>query len=304
MKNVILDTDFGTDPGDMGGVLIALAMHKAKLINLLGIINSTSVDKAPGAVSAACHSFGLSNIPVGTWKGASIIGGYVANNWTDQAYDNVAFPRTGGLAATFEDCLTLYQRLLTENSKVTIVALGGGNALNQLLVASPTLCSTKVFELLWAAGHYPIGAAEYNIGSLDYPSAAAVMSNWPTKITYSGYEVGLGVFASGALQFEYTNADVGRFAYNAIAPTGRDSWDQMPFFWLVYGRSLFRTVSGSNVGLPSSGNTWTTSPSGKDQYIVKTLGNTAYAWMVNAWMGYSRSGVLPSWKYGHGIVSI
>lgn len=57
--------------------------------------------------------------------------------------------------------------------------------------------ASKVSELVIMGGEYPFGH-EFNFSGYNITATAEVVSKWPGKVTFSGFEMGEGVY-SGAL---------------------------------------------------------------------------------------------------------
>lgn len=304
-KNIILDTDFSTDVGDAAALTMCLALHKMGAFNIVGIVVSTSLPKAPGAVDAFCTAFGVTGIKIGCWKGAAI-DATVAVDWAATIYDE--FSHTLGLASTVDDGLTVYQDALTAHDDVTIIALGGANSLSELLAASPSLVSSKVSELVWMCGDYPSSAAEHNIG-LAAAAASDVFDNWPTQITYTGYTIGNIANCGNILVTDMGLSDIATRAFtvwnSGVSGGRRPIWDEQPVLWAAFGASCFDTVRGSNAASGATGNAFTASAAGKDQYC--TLGNSDgahQAGLINALLVYPRSGSLSAWSRGRSVVML
>lgn len=292
MRKIILDTDFSTDAGDAICLAYAAIMHRIGMVQLLGVVVSSSNEKAAGAVSAILKSFGLSNIPVGQWQGASRDSGG-PGTWVGPLYDN--FPRYVGLRSSAEDGRALYQRLLAENSGVDIVAVGGATSLDDLLTASPSLAAS-VRELSWMAGDSPSAVSEFNI-AFDPAAADRVMRNWPGTIIYSGYTIGTGMWSAGNVRRFFSITDATFYAMvQHGSGFGRDSWDNNALLWTVYGQKLFGLERGSNVG-NGNGNTWTKTTAGKDAYITRKFPNHVYVHVQNTLLIAARDATqFPAWQ--------
>lgn len=304
MKNIIFDTDFSSDIDDCGDLLLLLGLHKVGAINLIGVVISSSNNKSPGVVNAICTYMGFPSIPIGCWKGApNDTANQGPGTWVGPTYDN--YPHAYGLASTVEGSLSLYQRLIANSpGRVTIIATGGAPALNELMAASPTLVAT-VRELVWACGSYPIGSGEFNI-NYDVPAATAIMANWPTPITYSGYENGVNIITGGNLTYEFASNEIRRYAYSLhwTGGAGRSAWGQQAVLWAVFGSSMFNTVKGSNAVVAVSANSFTQSANGKDQFTVMALAETTYGAIINNYISMPAASSPTAWKYGRSLLKI
>lgn len=299
MRTVILDTDFSTDVGDAICLSLAAAMHKLGMIDLLGVVVSSSNEKAAGAVSAVLQSFGL-YIPIGQWAGAGRDSGG-PGTWVGPLYD--VFPRYVNLRASAEDARALYQRLLKGRAGVDIVALGGATSIDDLLTASPELVASSVGEMSWMVGDTPSSVSEFNI-AFDQSAAGRVMSNWPTRIVYQGYTIGNGMISAGNLRNVFTASDPTYYAMTQHGSSyGRDSWDCLPLLWTVYREALFGLRWGSNVA-SGNGNTFVESTAGKDAYVTRSFSNRVYVHVQNALLQLARSASsVTTWPTGFAVLA-
>lgn len=295
---IILDTDFSTDPGDAFALVEAIQLHKMGLIDLRGVIVSSSNTKAPGAVSAYMVALNVS-LPVAALQGLERDPEVEGNgDWVGHVYDN--YTRTLGLANTVPDSTQTYTELLeaADDGSVTILALGGATCVDLLLTDDSSLVTAKVKELVWFAGDYPSAVSEFNIG-FDTAAAGRVMTNLPSVITYVGLTECLNVRSANNLRLDLGSTDIVRktlevFDANALAYYGNVAYDDMTLMWALLRRSAFSEIRGTNA-VVSGGNSFTASTSGKDAYVQRSWSNAQYVSIMNSLLAGSRTTPVATW---------
>jgi inosine-uridine nucleoside N-ribohydrolase len=138
-----------------------------------------------------------------------------------------------------ESALTLLRRLLAGSTeKVTIVQVGFSTNLAALLDSPPDtvspltgaeLVKSKVALLSAMAGNFADLKPEYNV-KLDIPAARIVFGRWPTRVIFSGFEIGRDlVYPAQSIErdFAYTDWHPVAFSYRAYnkMPYNRPTWD-------------------------------------------------------------------------------
>jgi len=201
---IILDTDMYSD-FDAGGAEVALLagalMGKDNVI-AMGLnsrfnIPAVSTDSWR-CVAAIAQFYGYPNIPIAS---------DVPDDGPDPATNNFIGP-CGALASPTtpapQGVVQTYRQALVSqpDGSVVIVETGYEENLQALLDSPPDsispldgsqLIAQKVKELVIMGGGYPSSTGENNFEG-NAGAARAVTANWPTKIVYSGYEVGSNVF--------------------------------------------------------------------------------------------------------------
>jgi inosine-uridine nucleoside N-ribohydrolase len=143
------------------------------------------------------------------------------------------------------------------------------------------LVAKKVKYLSAMAGEFPTGE-EYNVRA-DAASSVIVFEQWPTRIVFSGYEIGVKIpngkrlVASGIdtpcreaymVCFRQDSID----ASNGIKSWAGDlakSWDQTSVLVAAYGVDrYFNTVKGRITVTNSGRNGWEDDPKGKHEYLT------------------------------------
>ena len=157
------------------------------------------------------------------------------------------------------------------------------------------LISRKVRRLVVMGGGYPSYAGENNLAG--NPTAAAdVAANWPTKVVYSGIEVGNAVFAGSSMDSAQQLSSPVRAAFDAYAGPGNGLtlYDPTAVYHAVRpGDSLLTEVGpGQNVVNASSGaNAFTLG--GGDQYYLSLTNAGSLDSTLESLLDVLPSGVSP-----------
>mgnify|MGYP000104858396 CR=1 FL=1 len=320
IRNLIVDTDYNTDVGDVGAVSVALSAHRIGWVNLLGFIVNTSYSKVPGAVNAHATWWGLSSgLVYGCWKGFSHEATAPSNNVPGYLYDN--FPHALGLANTVTDSTVAYRTMLASarDGSVDICSIGFMMCLSALLdspadsISSLTgaqLVAAKVGTLYVMGGVYPSGS-EYNFMGASYSIAnvcattANVCSNWPTPIRYIGFE--LGTFTAGGT-FGRPTTDFVSAAYTTSTSTsGNTAWDEQCILAAIQNCSDFSLTYGSNAVNSSTGaNVFSASASGKDAFLRRTVPDAQMQAKLNKLISVTVTSnpILSSWDGAPGLLQV
>jgi inosine-uridine nucleoside N-ribohydrolase len=273
---LIIDTDIFGDADDAGALAIANALQDNGNVKVLGVMVDTTSRWGAPAVDAINTYYGHGNIPVGTRKpnddstSRSNYAQYLAQNFPNAMKD-------GTKAA---DAVGLYRKLLASqpDHSVVIAAIGPATNLANLLNSAPDefspligseLVANKVTLMSMMGGQYPSGF-EFNF--YDDPKAAArVVHDWPTRMVFSGYEVGEHIKTGSALTGTSTANPV-RKAYEIYAGTGNNisSWDPTAVYFAGLGTNgVFNlSAAGSNRIASDGANQWQSSPVKDQQHLV------------------------------------
>jgi hypothetical protein len=196
---------------------------------------------------------------------------------------------------TYVDAVIVYRRALVGAIKpVDIISVGFLNNL-QALLQSPAdgispltglqLVTAKVRHLWLMGGQYPTGT-EYNFSNNAAAIAASgyVTANWPTPITYAGFEIGSSVLTGSNLNGLAASDLLAQALVDANYVGGRASWDAMNTLIGIIGdpaRAGYATVTGSNAVDGSGANTFTPNISGRDRYVVKMQSDSSFQTQIN-----------------------
>ena len=281
---LIVDTDLFSDADDVGALATAFALQlkgEAKVI-AIGLNTRTSrpavATNSWKCAAAVAQFYGAGNVPIGS---------DMPDNGT--AVNTIDFIRPCAQLASPstpapDTAVNVFRRALVgqPDGSVVIAEAGYSENLSNLLNSPPdsisslsgrALIAQKVKTLVIMAGGYPSRSGENNL--IGNPAAAQnVAANWPTKIVWSGYEVGDAVHTGNTISTTHPANSPVRVAYEAFV--GPKNWIYSYDLTAVYhavrpGDSLLKEVGpGKNVVNSNGSNTFT-SGSG-NQYYLK-LGN-------------------------------
>jgi hypothetical protein len=301
--HLILDTDISTDVDDVGALALANASQDNGKVDLLAVMVDTASKWGAPAVDAINTYYGHSNIPIGTLKPTDDSTYPIAPNYTKYLTQHFRNSVKDGNKAP--DAVKLYRKILAKqpNHSVTIASVGFLINLSNLLDSGPDqysrldgfdLVAQKVKELDVMGGGYPVSEyqgtkfAEWNFagpaeGGGSGPAATQnVVGNWPTRIVFDGFEVGLSVMTGSELYTQTPVTNPVRKAYEIYAGFGNDhpSFDPSDVFYAIYGLDqLFthNTDPGSNHVNADGSNEWASSPVKDQNYLVKVAADPTIA---------------------------
>ena len=282
---LIIDTDMLSNADDVGALASAFALQlkgEAKVVaTILNTRKGQPVATNSWQCAAAIAQFYRST--------GTLLGSDTPNNGTaTNAPHDFIGPCTGkGTPVPAPpSAVTVYRRALASQPDGSVVIDSGGyfENLSALLNSPPDafsplpgrdLVARKVRMLVAMAGHYPSGVPETNLAG--NPAAAQdVAAHWPTKIVWSGYEVGILVHAGSTISVTHPSTSPVRAAYEAFV--GPDNW--IPSFDLTavyhairpWDPALTEVGPGTNTVTSTGANTFTTGAG--DQYYLR-LTNTS-----------------------------
>lgn len=297
-RPVIWDTDWWTDVDDAVAARVLVWAERAGLIQILGVVLDACMPDSVPSLDAFFTAEGRRNLPIGIDHKATDFGGNPPyQTRMARAGRNCRSNQEAEAAPTF------YRRILAEFSqKVDLICIGFGNALAALLASEPDHLSPlagmdmvveKVNRLWWMAGYWPEGS-ENNIArnQRSRKSAHYIVENWPTPITFLGYEVGESVITGGELvKTSPANDLLAQALIDHGSPEGRSSWDPMLTLLACIGdpdAAGYDVVVGTAAVDEATGvNSFKVDPAGKHQYVVKRHPDSWYAETIN---GILRSG--------------
>jgi hypothetical protein len=136
------------------------------------------------------------------------------------------------------------------------------------------------------AGKFPAGW-EFNVMK-DAPASKNVYDNWPTKIIFSGFEIGVKIKAGLPLIANKTisNSPV-KDVFKMSIPMaredslGRSSWDETAVLIAIKGYSQWYTLHNGKMKVAADGsNTWDDAANGH-AYIVEKVNYTVVQDLIN-----------------------
>lgn len=275
---IIFDSDIGPDVDDAGTAAILNALADRGEARILAMNCCTSSEWGAPCLDAINTYYGRPDIPIGTFKGTGFL--------TDAKYNRAVaeqFPNDLKSGHNAPDATEVYRQVLSRqpDHSVTVCAVGPLNNLALLLASGPDryskrtgreLVEKKVAKLVIMGGRYPEGK-EWNFEQ--NPAAAAkVLSEWPSPILASGFEIGARVHTGKRLESETpeTNPVRKAFALYAGPGKGRESWDETALYAAVRGpEGLWNVKSGGSIAVdPSTAiNRWNPNSNGKHAFLVE-----------------------------------
>jgi hypothetical protein len=280
---VIVDTDIFSDADDVGGLATAFGLQIRGEASVIAIGVNTRLDRPAVATNswkcaaAVAQFYNSGGVPIGT---------DMPNNGTDKNTPDFVGPcarRASPSTPTPDTAVNVFRRALAGQADGTVVMVGTGYTenLSALVHSLPDsisplngrdLIAQKVKTLVQMAGGYPSRNGENNLNG--NPGAAQdVSANWPTKIVWSGYEVGDAIHTGNTISSVHPTTSPVRVAYEAFV--GPNNWIYSYDLTAVYhairpADSLLTEVGpGTNTISGTGANTFTPGP-GNQYYLVLT----------------------------------
>ena len=280
---IIVDTDIYSDADDVGALAIAFGLQIKGEATVVAIgVNARTSRPAVATnswrcVAAIAQFYGSPNVPIGS---------DMPDNGPDPTqYDFIGPCAQLASASTPapDTAVNVYRRALAAapNGSVVVIAIGYEENLSALLNSpadsiSPLnghdLVSQKVKTLVVMGGGYPSHGGENNLAG-NPVAAQAVASGWPTKIAWSGIEVGDAVHTGQTISSVHPANSPVRAAYEAFV--GPNNWIYSYDLTAVYhavrpADSLLTEVGpGTNVIDSGGGNVFTLG-AGNQYYLSLT----------------------------------
>lgn len=275
---IILDTDIGPDCDDAGAVAVLHELASRGEAEIAGMMHCTSNRWGAGCLDALNGYYGRPEIPVGTLRTAGFL--------DDEApYAKYNKPVTLGYPNRYRDeaapdATLLYRRLLAEgeDGATVIVAIGPLINLMQLLrseaddvspLSGKELVARKAKHLVVMGGKFP-GGLEWNFEM--HPEAAAhTVLEWPTPVTFTGFEIGLDIHTGSRLYTDLPEDHPVRRSYELYVGPGqtRHSWDLTAVLYAARGHAPYWDLVRGVIGVDATtgANAWRDDPQGPHAYL-------------------------------------
>ncbi len=281
--SIILDSDMGPDYDDVGAITILHALADKGEVKILATMASTKYDGVAGILNVFNTYFKRPGIPVGVPKGDALtLRDW--QHWTDTLL--AKYPHIIKTNNDAWDAVELYRKILAAqpDHSVTIVSIGFFTNLSNLLntgadqyssLSGKDLVKRKVKLLVSMAGKYPSGY-EFNVMK-DVPASNNVFANWPTRIIFSGFEIGekikagLPLINNTAIKNDPVK-DVFRISIPQAKEDslGRKSWDETAVLVVIKGYPQWYTLHEGKMGVVTADGKDTWDDNGKGQaYLVE-----------------------------------
>lgn len=291
-EKVVFDTDMGNDVDDA----LALAMlHRYQMqgrAEIAAVLVNKGAPEAPAFCALQNEYYGGGSIPVGHMRGGKTpdpgaFAGKVAAAQNPDGSPKYALPECAR-GGKFPDAVKLARKALAESEDGSVVYISVGFLTNaaRLLESPPDEISPlsgaelaakkiKFFSVMGGDFSDP-GYAEYNIKE-DVGSAQVFTKLCPSKIYFSGFEVGRGLrFPQGELDRRMRPDNPVNEAYKLYAKMvnrgksdrhDRPSWDLTSVLF-VFEPELFGISESGNVSFDGKGRTkFTPAEGGKSAYL-------------------------------------
>ncbi len=275
---MIFDTDLESDVDDAGTVALLHALVARGEVRVLAMGVSVKHRWSAPCLDALNTFFGHPNIPIGRVTGPGIDSGSKYAETIARDYPTDLKPGVG------PDAVGVYRKALAtaKDGSVVLVSVGFLTNVANLLrspadAVSPLngrqLVDRKVKSWVCMGGRFPKGR-EWNVHR-DTRSSRYALQHWPTRIVFSGYEIGVEIKTGAGLKQLPVRHPVRRCyqLYNGLK--NRSSWDQTATLYAVQGldgglKGLWDLSGpGRIVVNPDGSNTWQKNPRGRHVYLVR-----------------------------------
>lgn len=278
---LLIDTDLFSSGDDVGALAIGFGMQLRGEADVIGIGLDTRTSRPSVATNswkcaaAIAQFYGDPGVPIGTT---------MPNTGTQTASIDFIRPCAQAAASSTPTpiaAVTMYRRALAAqpDSSVVIASVGYLNNLRDLLdspadaispLSGRDLVARKVRSLVIMGGGYPSRSGENNLNG-DPAAAQRVASGWPTRVDWSGYEVGDVVLTGDTISTVHPANSPVRIAYEAYVGPRKwiESYDLTAVYHAVRSADpAYGLVGpGTNVVNSSGGNTFTAG-AGNQYYLT------------------------------------
>jgi len=205
---VIFDTDMGNDIDDAVALSVLHALQTHGEAQLLAVTVTKDHDLAGPFVDVINSFYGRGDIPIGVVRDGRTpsVRRYLELITEKNDIGEWVFAHDLASQRDAREAVGLLRNVLAEqpDNSVVIIEVGFSTNLARLITSVPDehsqligkdLIARKVRFLSIMAGMFPSNGernAEFNIRH-DIPAARRVAEDWPTRIIYSGFEVGRAV---------------------------------------------------------------------------------------------------------------
>lgn len=296
---IIYDADMGPMIDDVAGLAILHAMADSGEAKILATVSSNRYPKVAQVFDVLNTYYGEPNIPIGIPKGPAVekpdapeMG--ILGGWADKIV--AKYPADIRSNDVVPSAVEVYRRVLSQqpDHSVTIVSVGFMTNLADLLASTPDkysalngkeLIQKKVDKLVSMAGAFPSGR-EYNL-YMDTRASMFAFDNWPTKIIYSGFEIGKKVQTGYPLitNDEIQNNPV-RDIFRMKIDKNRSSFDPTAVLVAVRGVQPYYNLKKGKIVVNWDGsNAWDSSGEGQ-YYLVEQKSPQYVANIINNLMQY------------------
>jgi len=201
---LIFDTDIGNDVDDVLALGMIHALQSRGSCELIAVTVTKDHELAGPLANAVNTFYGRAEIPIGVVRGGVTRD---EGKFLGMARDGERFPHALKRSADAPDAVALLRKVLAAqpDGSVVIAQVGFATNLARLLESPPDeackltgkeLAAKKVKFVSAMFGAYKFDGVnthrEFNVVE-DLPAAKKFVSDWPTPIVFSGFEVGLAI---------------------------------------------------------------------------------------------------------------
>lgn len=291
---IIFDTDMTTDCDDAGALAILHTLDRKGEAKILATVVNNMGEYSAGATAAMNSFYSRTDIPVGAYQG-DVVGRDAADFFSEIALDVKTYGHSAVSRNQLPDAVEVYRQVLSEadQNEVVIVSVGHLNNLYHLLHSGADTFSSlngielireKVDHLVVMGGHmfpqsedserYPYGR-EHNFrarGSAQF--TGPTLEQWPTRILFSGYEIGENIITGpGLSQLDELHPVRRAYAGHPSEPliNGRMSWDQSAVLAAIRDPEIYWDLSEpGRMEVDSAGqNIWIDDQNGNHVYLIE-----------------------------------
>ncbi len=294
---IIFDTDCGPDYDDVGALAVLHALADNGEAKILGMASSNLHPLVVPTVDVINTYFERPNIVIGApkTKGVNLD---AWQHWPDSLV--AKYPHDAKTTAEAPDAVTVYRKILAAqpDTSVTIVTVGFLTNLRNLLESKADansqldgkeLVRRKVKQWVCMGGKFPTGK-EFNIEK-DAASAKIAIDNWPTRVLFSGFEIGKKVKTGLRLIKEGAKDSPVRHTFAINIPlakedkNGRMSWDQTAVLVAVRGAAPYYNLQkGKFITKADGSNGWQDDPNGMHTRLVQKMPPDSVAYQIETLM--------------------
>ena len=298
---VIFDTDMGPDYDDVGAITLLHALAANGECEILATVASDGYPFIAPTLEVFNRYFKKPDIPIGV-PDTSAPDFSCPNHWNDSLVARyLPQPKTN---QNYPSAVEVYRRTLAgqKDQSVVIVTVGFLSNLSALLQSMPDRFSTlsgrdlvarKVKKWVAMAGGFPQGN-EFNINQ--HASASAyTISNWPTPILFSGFEIGVKIMTGHKVATQGSPESPVRWAtayclsnYEHKTSQNRNSWDQTAVLCAIRDPEKYFYVinNGTMVCQEDGTNTWNPDQNSRHSFLVHKFPYEVIATQIEALMLY------------------
>lgn len=278
--SIIFDSDIGPDYDDVGAITILHALEDKGEAKILATVASNKYEGIAAVLDVFNTYFHRAGIPIGVPKGEAV-NLRDSQHWTDSIL--AKYPHKIKSNAEVPDAVEVYRKVLASqpDHSVTIVTVGFLTNLANLLktkgdhfspLSGKAIIEKKVKLLVSMAAKFPEGK-EFNVEK-DAMASKEALENWPTRVIYSGFEIGAKI-KTGLPLIHNNNIhnNPAKDAFRICIPMskedagGRMSWDQTAVLVAVRGYQPYYTLHPGKIKVAVDGsNSW--DENGKGQYYL------------------------------------